>query len=191
MDIKMEITIDNFKDLRLFSAIYTAEHDNLSKDDRVQILNFIKEANEPQLMFLLQTGSMVNKESEELNEVASVTAFGSVFLKLSQGEANIAAALAAGAIAYFALKTAIAFVKKKECKQYSVGSPTYARCKKRVKVDQHQKTIEVMNNKIDLCNNAGNPHKCQFRVRKKILGYEHKINKLNADIQDLSGKIKY
>jgi len=179
----MDIKINNLNDLKLFSASYASIHESVSIEDKKIIFNFIKEANEEQLHYLLTAGQMVKKESEKLNEIGMSGAFGKTIITLSKGESQIAAGVAAAALIYLAIKASKKLADSTdpaECKQYKSGSEARKKCLRMYKANNVKRQIQMIKSKMSLCNNSRNPEKCKFKLKNKIRSLEVKVKALSS-----------
>lgn len=53
--------LETLNDKKVFMGFYTLEHKRLNKQEKLQILEFIQGANEPQINYLMETGKMVSE----------------------------------------------------------------------------------------------------------------------------------
>jgi len=166
----------------------------LSKSAKLQLLNFIEsEATDVQIKALLLDGEIltdIDEQTEEiiedrfkLSEIGMHQGFGGTYMRLSQGEAEIASIAAALAIGYMAFKLAAKITTKKECKDFKYGSQPWIECQRRVKIKKLQTQIDFMKSKSKLCDNTKKPDKC----RKKL---KEKMNKLTLKIKEIQLRSK-
>ncbi len=172
-------------ELKLFTAIYTMEHDNLSKKDKFEILEFIKDANEHEINYLLETGEV---KKGVISEVAVHQGLGKVIVSLSQGEVTVGAALAASAILWLAYKKARSAFSPRECKDLKVGSSGHRMCTLKGKIAKEQGALGVITSKRSLCNKSKDPNKCVQKLSNRVAQIKAKIQKLQAKQKMLAGK---
>ena len=172
-------------DLKLFTAIYAMEHDNLSKKDKFEILGFIKEADEHEITHLLKTGEV---KKGVISEVGVHQGFGKVIINLSQGEITVGAALAASAILWLAYKKARSAFSPKECRDFKVGSSGHRMCMLRGKIVKEKGALGIITSKKSLCNKSKDPNKCVTKLSTRAAQIKAKIQKLQAKQKVLAGK---
>jgi hypothetical protein len=54
----------NTTDLKIFAMKYTRDHKELQNDEKISVMEFIKEASEDQVLYLLQTGEVCHEDVE-------------------------------------------------------------------------------------------------------------------------------
>lgn len=189
-----KLQINNLKDLKLFLGYYVREQDKLSIKEKIQLLEFIKESNMKQALFLLFKGRMVTQENEQLNEISVGQGFGQVVIKLTQGEATVAGTVAAAAIIYMAstliAKGIVSTIVNKKCRVYKLGSPQYKKCINTLKIEKLVKTNTLLKNKISLCKNSKDPQLCKRKVEERIRKNGFKMDKIKYRIKELESMIK-
>ena len=137
------------------------------------------------------------KLDEELNEMIALNEFdvgtglGQVLIRLSQGEASVAAIIAATAIIYSITRASWFLAKPKACRAYGLNTKQYTRCKKSVKRDKYKKAVATLNSKKSLCQNSKDPSKCSEKVEGKMREFDHKIKKLDYEIDQISQQVKH
>jgi len=172
-------------DIKLFAGIYTMEHENLSKKDKLQILGFIKEANESEVTYLLKNGEM--KKGVNISEVDVGEAFGKLIISLSKGEVMVAGGAAAAAIIWLAYKTAKSAFSPSQCKDYKTGSGLYRKCVIQGKITKEKSKLSVISAKKGLCSNSKQPDKCSAKLVKKAAQITSKIQELVAKQKAITG----
>jgi len=60
--------MSNLSELKIFAGYYITEQQNLTKQEKKTLLEFVKNANENQIQNLLQTGKMIYEKKEILKE---------------------------------------------------------------------------------------------------------------------------
>ncbi len=78
------------KDLKLFTGYYINLQENLNNEDKIQLLNFVKESSGEQIKSLLLTGQMRTLEEGEdefVNEFFNTTPIGQILTELPSGDA--------------------------------------------------------------------------------------------------------
>jgi hypothetical protein len=167
----MDLNFDNLRDLKIFTNFYIDEHD-LTEDEKDILYEFVQEANEEQVKYLLFTGKMQEVVTQkDLNEVGIHQGFGHVGVSLSGAEAavatGVAVALAARA-AYRAFKDNFAKFGK-QCSQYKHGHPERDKCEKQAKKKAIAAKIQAMNANISkVCPKSKDPQKCKAKIQNKI-----------------------
>jgi len=126
-----------------------------------------------------------------LNEFDVGTALGQVIIRLSQGEATVGGVVAATAIIYSITKASWFLAKTKACRAYGLTTKQYSRCKKSIKRDKYKKAVATLNSKKSLCQNSKDPSKCFEKVEGKIRDFEHKIKKLDYEIDQINQQVKH
>jgi len=172
-------------DIKLFAGIYTMEHENLSKKDKLQILDFIKEANESEVTHLLETGEM--KKGINISEVEVGQAFGNTIIALTKGEVTVAGAAAAAAIIWLAYKAARSAFSPSQCKDYKTGSALYKKCVIQGKITKEKSKLSVIMAKKGLCNKSKQPDKCSAKLVKKAAQINSKIQEFVAKQRAMAG----
>jgi len=174
----------NTKDLKIFAMYYVMEHDDLLKEEKLGLIEFIKEASEDQVKFLLITGEvmpkLVQEDIDALKEAPlggqAWKAFGSTSMFKDPVKATykagqtsgathavvVAAALFAGAKAYkrFLSKAARA------CKEK--GGVDKTRCMQKFKLDAKKAKIAAMQKGMSACSKTKDPSKCKAKLQGKI-----------------------
>lgn len=110
-----------------------------------------------------------------LTELDVGQAFGSVVVRLSQGEAVVGGAVAAGAIAALAAAAIRRMGSSPECKKYA-GS-AMAKCNQIMKL---KKKMATMQSKISLCKNSKDPGVCTAKVKAKIKTTQDKLKAIGT-----------
>ena len=52
------------KELKIFAMKYAKDHKELTNEEKISVMEFIKDANEDQVLFLLQTGEVCHEDVE-------------------------------------------------------------------------------------------------------------------------------
>jgi len=124
-----------------------------------------------------ELGDMFDENETVLGEVLSELdvgqAFGSVVMRLTQGEAAVGGAVAAAAILALATKMIGKASSHPECKKYSGGS-----MKKCNQIVNAKKKMGALKAKIGLCGNSKDPGTCKTKVQAKINAEAEKIKNL-------------
>jgi len=188
----------NVYDLKTKTNKYIVSRTNLSEDDKIQLINFVEESSERQVMNLLITGRMredskVSKlikdhyiehdVEKKLNELALTTTI------------NIIALLAfigAGAIILGATQVFMLIISKRyrACNKYNETSPDFWLCAEKVKLDAYEKKLKYLKDKISLCSKSKDPKKCDLKVKKAISKTESNISDCKKEIIDQEKKVK-
>ena len=181
----------NSKDLKLFTYFYIAEHDNLSKKYRVQLMEFVKSASNVEIVNLLKTGKPVREVNitegaEVLNEfviTAIITALGTISIGvllnqtgyragIRDGMSGTALAAMAAIVSY---KIYQSFLSKaaRSCK----GQKGIAKkqCMIQYKKQGKQKQIEGLKKMLTDCSRTDNPNKCREKINSKITKVKSKL----------------
>ena len=167
----------------------------LSKPAKLQMLTWLEnEATEAQLKAFLMDGAIIQLdeqaeqivndrfENSKLSEIDVGQGFGNIIIRLSQGEATVAGALAAAAIIALSVKAIRRIRTAEECKDFRSGTPGYKKCHINVKIKKLQAQIAVINAKAGLCKKAKDPEKCNSKLKAKIA-------KLKAQIESTKGSL--
>lgn len=183
----MQVTIENINDLRLFASYYVEACD-ISFDDKVTFLKFVKEASGSQINHLLTEGKMVN-DLKPLQEGDYDNLF-KMFKEPTKTQktatyAKHYAAKATPAIAVAAVIAAAAFAATKIYKNYLSKAAKACSTKKgdakkicmnKFKLDAMKHRIVALNKGKGACKKSKDPKKC-------VKGIDNKISKLKGKIQ--------
>jgi len=180
----------NLNDLKLFSMFYTNEHESLTKQQKLQIIDFIKEANEDQVYNLLITGKITSvKEAEKIDpEMVKILKESSVWSSVGgisdysgatpgqafhqgvgqgAGAAFATSAIVAGA-AVLAVKLYKRFLSKaaKACNRKTGTEKTL--CMNIYKKKALQAKATAFQQAKSKCSKSKNPTKCKASLDRKI-----------------------
>jgi len=155
-------------------AIARIVDSDLSKNEKIQLLNFIKEANSTQLKQLILygkvRGSITNEQLEEMDELLEVAPLAALIASdYVFGKAMSAATLTFNK--YFGeIAQACSGKKGREKRQ----------CRKIYTMKAYQQKINALKQEMPKCNQTSNPKKCQERFLKHIKTIEKQLLKLRA-----------
>jgi len=186
---------NNLKSLKIFSFSYIAEHDRLTKDEKLQLGNFVKEANKDQLFNLLITGypqseSISEKFVKENKEIFSeldkpfhLVRVGDQFIAHISKDLAVRTGVVFGSLALVAaLGTAAAviytdYIHKfgKKCRDFKGYGDGRQWCLNKVKADAYGKEIKTLNGSIKECKKTNNPTKCANKIKEKIIKLTKKM----------------
>ena len=176
-------------DLKEFAIFYVNEHDRLSKEEKQLFYNFIEEASNDQVTYLLTTGKMKNKLTENdliiIKEAygvgGGVGPFAGAFTSLfgtdqvtligPSGSGIVAGLVAAALIARGAYKLYKNKINKygRQCKHLVHGSPERKKCERDAKSKALNDKIQAYKTSISkLCPKSKDPEKCKASIMKKI-----------------------
>jgi gas vesicle protein len=178
--------------LKILTFSYIAEHDRLTKDEKLQLGEFVKEANKDQVLNLLITGYPQSKsisekfvkENEELVSELIEPAFkllrvGDHFVAhftsgdvVAVGGIVLAAALTAAAAGLYAN-----YIDKfgKKCRDFAGFSDGQSWCLHKVRADAYNKQIKTLSSSVKECKKTKNPTKCVSKIKEKIIKLTKKM----------------
>jgi len=182
-------------DLKIFALEYIKLHDNLLKEEKLALGEFVIEASDEQVKFMLFTGEVKDKlNKEELSYIKEIgitePGFGHVIINLTKGEFAIGATVAAAAIMWYAMKGMMKLAQAKQCRNMKSGSTEGRICENEVIIRSEKKRIEILRAKMHLCKNSKDKTKCESKVKEKIVKSETKIKEKQIRIKDLKQKLK-
>jgi len=169
--------INSLKELKIFSWSYILEHDRLTKDEKLQLGNFVKEANENQLHTLLISGHPQSKEISEkfvkenkelISEFDPVAATGGV---LVLGGLVLASSLISASYRVYRDR-----INKhsKRCANYKEG-PDKRWCIANVKADAYDGQIKNLQASASKCQKSKDPAKCVGKIKQKVAKLQGKM----------------
>ena len=164
-------------DLKEFAIFYVNEHDRLSKEEKQLFYNFIKEASDDQVTYLLTTGKMKNTLTESDRNLVSefgiekgwtgpVFDFGQLPLGAAAVGASVVAALIARS-AYRLYKDKLSKIGK-QCSHFKHGSKERNECELKAKNKAKEIEIAALKKLSNMCVKSKNPSECKEKIMKKI-----------------------
>ena len=188
----------NITNLKGKTIKYILTRTNLDEDERIQLINFVEEATEHQVMHLLISGRMsedsnVPKVIEEqynkydvetkLNEIAIVTGATLIAMLAIVG----VGAIIAGASEIFLYAISKSY---RICNKYNIRTKEFLLCGEKVTLDGYEKKLNFLKDKISLCSKAEDPKKCNLKVKEAIKKTEKKIKETNKKLKQLEKEVK-
>jgi len=173
--------------LKVLALYYVLEHENLTKENKLGLGNFITEANDNEVIHLLISGeakrNVTTEEVDQLLEFMGESGYSfaqKVELFLSKGLIpdsfkpwailGIAAiAAAAGMIAYRKKFSAAS----KSCANRK--GPEKKACMNKFKIDAQKAKIMVMQKGLAACSKTKNPAKCKGKLQVRIAKEKAKL----------------
>jgi len=187
MKIKVEDqTVD--KQLKIFALNYVKEHDNLTKEQKLGVAEFIMEASDEQVKFLLTTGEVKDKLTEEDNKLLKKRinegGFDNIIatiidnLLVSPVETSgvlisVSALIAAVGVASMKVYQIILSKAARTCKGKS-GNEKIS-CFNKFKRDAQTAKIKALQLAISKCSKTKNPSSCKNKLQSKINKEKSKI----------------
>ncbi len=185
--------LSNLNNLKIFSFSYIAEHDRLTKDEKLQLGEFVKVANKDQVLNLLITGYPQSKaisekfvkENEELvSEVDPYLAVGGAIII-----GGTVLAMSIISAAYHVYRDHISKVGKR-CVKYDAG-PEKKWCMAKVKAEGYTKQIKALQVGMKKCQKTKDPSKCTNKIKQKIINLQGKAKVQLAKAKKESEKRLY
>lgn len=197
----------NFKTcIQLFSGHIIYESD-IDKQKKIELLNFVENANEYEVMALLLDGEPQNisEQSKPIvferfrnsNVPDKVKYFIENDLYLYEGRflpSPTAVLTGLGVISYFLGRTVTRQIKGllnkcyKQCKPVIKDSYRFNVCKLTCEIKAHEKQIDEMK-KIN-CNKRDKPKECKEKVNKTIKKLQSKIKDKKEKLSTIKGEMK-
>lgn len=185
----MELSLN---DLKIMLA-YKVSESNLSKADKQNMINFIKEANEHQIKHMFLTGRMARtisstaiRENNRLFESREVQhALSEGLLKTIFGMFLLNPA----GWAMYRLIRATFSKNSRKCGAFSIGKQRDL-CLIRAKITKFEKLINLVKSQMVNCKESKNPEKCKAAGMRKIENWKSDIRELQARLQDIKGEPK-
>jgi len=163
----------NITDLKIFTGIYITEQDNLTKEEKFQLLDFVQNATEKQVLFLLTEGYM--KEDEKINN--TVVLKEDPLTNMIFGVGKLTAAFVAALVIKGAYKIYKKYLTKigRECYKY-IGNRRVD-CITKFKQEALKAQINTLNKGKSNCNKSKQPKKCVEKIDSKIQKLKEKLSK--------------
>jgi len=173
------------KDLKMFAAYYTVEHDNLTKKDKIKVLEFIKDAPIHQVEHLLSTGIVdpnitrekvpaleINFSEQSWGDIGKAMTGKTYDVGVAQG---VQGAVAVAAAALLARKVFRRFLSKaaRACKDKAGAAKTL--CMNEFKKKAMQAQASSLQQSKSKCAKSKQPDKCNAAIDKKIAMIKSKI----------------
>ena len=204
-----EITME-IKDLKIKAGDYVVTRENLSSSEKLQLIEFIRSAEEEQVMYLLLEGNMVQADKLDHDEVKkmftesgakrilqeidpiTVTTVGSVMvIKVTPG----VVALAYSLLYYKIIQASFRIYKDylnntlKKCKHFKHRTFSRKKCEAAAKIGATDTQIKAIQDAASKnCKNTKNPGKCVAAIKKKIVSLNTKKQKLKHRIAKIEVK---
>ena len=184
------------KELKIFALEYIKLHDGLIAEEKLALGEFVMEASDEQVKFMLFTGevkdNLTEEDLESIKEVSfSVTPSSAwnpssidVHLRnIGSEEFNIAALAAVALIARLGYKVYKDRFGKygKQCSHLKHGHPERKKCERAAKSKALQAQVSALKKTMTkICPKSKDPDKCKTGTEKKIISIQQKIQKLGA-----------
>ncbi len=172
--------------LKIITFSYIAEHDRLTKDEKLQLGEFVKEANKDQVLNLLITGypqskaiseKFVKENKELVSEVDKafrVVRAGDHFIFHTTRQSLESGITAIGLTVFFialmagGTKLYMDYIDKagKQCRDYTGEGKKW--CMSKVRAQGLEKEIKALKGSIKECKKTNNPSKCVSKLNEKI-----------------------
>lgn len=151
----------NITELKTFTYFYIDEH-NLPKNEKQILINFVKEAEMDQVLYLLQTGRVkTNLTEDDRKMVNEVTPD----ITLAAGVLGAVVAAIAAKAAYRAAQLILSKAQR-ACRKYTGNERQ--KCIAKYKKQAAQKKVQVLQSYKSKCSKAKDPEKCITNLNKKI-----------------------
>lgn len=179
--------------LKILTFSYIAEHDRLTKDEKLQLGEFVKEANKDQVLNLLITGypqseaiskKFVKENKKLISEIDGELALGSAIIA---GGAVLSLSIISAA--YHVYRDHISKVGKR-CVKYDTG-PEKKWCMAKVKVEGYAKQIKALQVGMKKCQKTKEATKCANKIKQKIVNLQGKVKVQLAKAKKESEKRSY
>jgi hypothetical protein len=177
------------KELKIFALEYVKLHDNLSKEQKFAIGDFIMEASDDQVNYLLATGEVKDKLTEEdktlLKEVSDYEAASDTGKYLGQqagiragGLGALATMAVVAAVVVAAMKIHKSFLSKaaRSCKGKSGLDKT--NCMVKYKKQAQAAKVKTLQSGMSKCAKTKDPSSCKAKLQAKINSEKAKIGAL-------------
>jgi hypothetical protein len=189
--------------LKILTFSYIAEHDRLTKDEKLQLGEFVKEANKDQVLNLLITGypqsesiseKFVKENKEvisELDKAVRMVRAGDHFIFHTTRQSIEGGITSIGLTVFFILlmtagtKLYMDYVDKvgKKCRDYTGSAKWW--CMYKVKAQGLEKEIKALKNSTKECKKTNDPIKCAKKINEKIMKLTLKMKKYIAKSNEL------
>lgn len=180
---KMDFDFNNLQDIKLFTFFYVNEHDNLTKNEKLQILDFVKEANINQMKHLILTGQMTNDKEASLMEVDSYSYYLGKDVGHMQGVGQgVLAGMAAAAVVALATVAARKIYKNylsnaaKACSKKS--GIEKENCMQKFKKAAQKAKITELQKGLSKCPKSKDPTTCKSKLNINIAKEKAKMGEL-------------
>ena len=179
----------NNTQLKIFTMCYINEHDDLLKEEKIALMEWVKDASTDQVNYLLATGEVVDEMTQEhidrLNEdLASLLPLGKqirYFFETGRLSGDlkaigigilVAAAAGAGMLAYKKIFSASA----KACAGREGNEKTS--CIEQYKQKAQKAKMDMLKKGLAQCAKSKNPGKCKAKMMEKINKEKAKMGQL-------------
>jgi len=164
------------KQLKIFALEYIKEHDGLLKEERLALGQFVMEASDNQVKFMLFTGEVKDKLSEEdITYIKELDPM--LFPGANPGEkiafgagfgSGLAVVAYSALIAVAAVKAYKKYISKagKACKGLLGNEKT--NCLNKFKKQAQVAKIKTFQSGLSKCSKTKNPVKCKAKLQSKI-----------------------
>ena len=181
------------KELKIFALEYIKLHDDLLKEEKLALGDFVMEASDEQVKFMLMTGEVKDKLTEEdlsfIKEGGDVVLYnptwgqlGRMFTKGQNYETGIQAGikgtLLAAAVAAIALKAYKEYLSKaaRACK--GKKGVDKKNCMSKFKKEAQKTKIANLQKGLTMCPKTKNPQTCKNKLQTKISKEKAKMGAL-------------
>ncbi len=181
--------------MKIFAAHYVDCQENINDEDKIKFLNFIKEADDSQLVALLTTGKMLTHNELDLSEgitdyipniykpgmIDSIKVLNAIFGPVKTAQLVARRMLPHAALAAAIITTSVVIYKRflakaaRACKGKS--GTVKSDCINNFKIKAHKEQIKKLSKDKSLCKKSKNPAKCVYKVGNKIAKIKKKIQK--------------
>jgi len=177
----------NNTELKIFTMYYINEHDDLSKEEKLALMEWVKDATPDQVGYLLLTGEVKEKLTEEdmdlLNDKYSILeSWQSQWMSTAQQQDLAAGSIVATVYALAAIKAGFMAYKRffsqaaKACAGRSGVEKTS--CMNQFKTKALQAQIKVLQSAMGGCSKSKDPVKCKAKLQNKINKIKAKMGQL-------------
>jgi len=185
----------NSLEIKLFAGYYVAEHDNLTTDEKVKLIDWVKNANTEQIKYLLLTGkvkdNLVQEDLDYLKEGIGTQAWqafgmssgdpvkGIYTMGMSHGfKLGMAGTALAALAAMMAAKAYKSFLSKaaKACKGKS--GVTKKACMEKFRLEGMKSKVRILQKSLSMCTKTKNPAACKSKIQMKIAREKAKLGQL-------------
>ena len=156
--------------LKIFALEYVKLHDDLIKEEKLAIGQFIMEASNDQVKFLLATGEVKDKLTTEDSEL--VESWDSQWLNTGQQVGIFASGVQAAVAAALVIKAGTMAYKRffsqaaKSCTGKSGSEKTD--CIQKFKDKAKQAKVKTLRSGLGKCSKSKNPEKCKAKINKEL-----------------------
>jgi len=176
----------NNSELKIFTMFYIDEHDDLLGEEKIALMEWVKDADMDQVKFLLATGEVKDKLSEEdITYIKELDPM--LFPGANPGEkiafgagfgSGLAVVAYSALIAVAAVKAYKKYISKagRACKGLSGNEKT--NCLNKFKKQAQAAKVKTFQSGLSKCSKTKNPVECKAKLQAKIAKEKAKMGQL-------------